>query len=197
MLSSVMKFLSTLVSLYTLVIIVRIIMTWFHGPHGAGRPMEFLARITDPYLNYFRGFPFLRIGNFDFSPVAALIVLSVGGNILNSIAAFGKVTLGLVLALFLSAIWSAAAFFLTLFLILIVIRAVGIIVGINSASPFWRTLDMLLNPVLLPISRLILGGRHTTYLNGLFIGAAVLLGLRIIGGFAVHRLVLLLQGLPF
>ena len=197
MLSSIMKMLSAILSIYTLIIIVRIMMSWFHGPGGGDRTLGFLSRITDPYLDYFRRFPFLRIGNLDFSPVAALIVLSVAGNILNSVAAFGRVTLGLVLALIVAALWSAAAFFLGLFLVLIVIRALGLILRINSASPFWRTLDMMLNPVLFPITDKVLGGRRGSYMSGLFTGGAVLLAMRIFGGFVVHRLVILLQKLPF
>jgi YggT family protein len=197
MLVQIVKFLSTILSLYTLLIIIRIIMTWFHGPFGAGKPMAYLAGITDPYLNYFRRFGIFQIGQFDFSPVAALIFLSVVGNILNSVAAFGRVTLGIILALFLGTVWSAAAFFLVLFLILIVVRAVGIIAGINSASPFWRTMDTMVKPILTPLTDLLLGGKTTTYLNGLLIGAAALLLARIAGGFIVRELILLLQKLPF
>lgn len=197
MLSSLMKILSAMVSLYTLVIIARIVMTWFHNPYGHGKIMEAAVRITDPYLNYFRRFSFLQIGTIDFSPVAALIVLSVAGNIFNSLAAFGRVTLGLVLALFLSAVWSAVAFFLGLFLILIVLRAFGIVTRIAPASPFWRTLDSILNPVLHPIISRLLGGRNTTYLRSLLIGGAAMLGARIFGDFLVHHTVLILQKLPF
>jgi hypothetical protein len=84
-----------------------------------------------------------------------------------------------------------------LFIILIGIRAVGIIARINSASPFWRTLDMMVTPILKPLTGFILGGRTTTYLNGLLIGAGALLGTRILGGFIVRELIFLLQKIPF
>lgn len=33
---------------------------------------QILASICDPYMNYFRGIRFLRIGNMDFSPVLSI-----------------------------------------------------------------------------------------------------------------------------
>ncbi|MBP7495043.1 MAG: YggT family protein, partial [Spirochaetales bacterium] len=64
-----MHTLSALVSLYTLLIIVRILLTWFSSPLGYGKVHHFLASVTDPYLNYFRRFSIFQIGRFDFSPV--------------------------------------------------------------------------------------------------------------------------------
>ena len=197
MLSNLMKALSGIVSIYTLLIVARIVLAWFQGPYGRNVSTGLLARVTDPFLNYFRRFHFLMMGNLDFSPVAALIVLSVAGNIFNSVAAFGRVTLGLVLALVVSAVWSAAAFFLFLFIVLIAIRAFGILARLNSASPFWRTLDMILHPVLFPITDKLMGGRGVTYLKGLLVGGAALFAVRVFGGFLAGRLVTMLQKMPF
>ena len=197
MLSAIFKLTSTLLLLYTLAIVIRIILTWFQGPYSLGKPFHYLMRITDPYLNYFRRFQFLRIGQFDFSPVAAIILLSMASNIFGSLALFGKITLGIVLALLVSMIWSAIAFFLVLFLVLVVIRIVSLLVGVNYSSSFWRTLDIILNPLLLPISKFFTGGKNTTYMRGLLIGGGVFLGLRILGGFLVHEITRFLEKLPF
>jgi YggT family protein len=198
MFSSLMKFCSVLVSIYALFIILRIMMTWFQGFNNRySRITYFFERVTEPYLAFFRGFRIFRLGLLDFSPVLALIVLSVAGNIFLSLAVFRQITLGLVLALLLSNIWSAAAFFLGLYVFLIALRIIGLLTRINVASPFWRYIDTVLNPVLFPILRAILRGANIPYLTGLLIGGGVLLAIRIFGAMAVTALVLQLQKIPF
>jgi YggT family protein len=197
MFNSFMKFCSMLVLLYSILIIVRIMMSWFSGASSSGAAARFLARVTDPYLNFFRRFRFFHFGYFDFSPVLALIVLSVVGNVFGSLADFQRITFGLVLALFLARIWSSVAFFLGMFIILIVLRLIGIFVRFNAASPFWRYIDMILNPVLAPITRLFFRGRSVPYGTALIAGGIFLLVVRIPGEFAIAQLVLLIQKLPF
>jgi YggT family protein len=193
-----MKFCSVLVSIYALCIILRIMMSWFQGFYNRySRITSFFERITGPYLAFFRGFRIFRLGPFDFSPVLALIVLSAAGNIFLSLAAFRQITFGLVLALLLSNIWSAVAFFLGLYVLLTGLRIIGLLLGINSASPFWRYIDMILNPVLFPLVRRILRGRTLSYLNSLLIGGGILLAVRIFGAMAAAALILQLQKIPF
>lgn len=198
MLNTVMKFLSGAVSVYTLLIIFRVIGSWLQGPYSRNLSTGPLARLTDPYLNWFRRFPFLMVGTLDFSPVAALIALSVAGNVFNSIAAFGRVSLGLALGLLVSAVWSAVSFFLLLYIILIALRAFGIVAQWNPASPLWRTLDMLLHPVISPIIDRIPGSRRGgTYLRHLLMIGAGLFALRFAGGLLMARLVAMLHKMPF
>ncbi|HOV38975.1 MAG TPA: YggT family protein [Spirochaetales bacterium] len=191
-----MHTLGALVSLYTLLIIVRILLTWFSSPLGYGKVHHFLASVTDPYLNYFRRFSIFQIGRFDFSPVAALIVLSVLGNIFSSIALFGRITLGSILAFTLNACWSVVSFFILLYLFCILLRLFGMLIHSNSTRPFWMTLDMLLSPVLIRIAHLFTK-RPIEYVQGLLLGCGVLLGLRVLGGMLIHQVTTLLHRLPF
>lgn len=191
-----MSTLSALISFYTLIIVVRILLTWFSGPLGYGRAYFFLTRITDPYLNYFRQFPFFRVGRFDFSPVAALIALSVVGNIFHSIALFGRITLGSIMAFTLDALWSAGSFFLFLYILMIVLRLLGILLHSNTTRPLWMTLDMLLSPLLIRITHLFTK-KPVSYIHGLLLGFAFLMTLRILGGLVAGRLTALLYRLPF
>jgi YggT family protein len=188
---------STIVSIYTLIIIVRIMMSWFAGPYAYGKVIRLLTAITDPYLNFFRGFRIFRLGPFDFSPVLALIILSVAGNVFLSLAAFRQVTFGLVLALLVSRIWAAAAFFMGLYIFLLALRIIGLILRLNSASPFWRYIDMVLNPVLFPITRVVFRGKSLPYINVLMTGGIIFLALRFGGAFLAGQLVILIQKIPF
>ncbi len=162
MLQPVMRFLGAAISIYMVIILIRIVMTWFPGA-VYGRTFEILQRITDPYLNLFRGARFLRIGYVDFSPLAAIILLSVLNNIVTTIGYTGAVSLGFVLATAVSAIASAISFFLTLFLILTAIRLLGTFIRSDSFGQFWMTLDRLLEPMSYRLSRSIIRDRELSY----------------------------------
>jgi YggT family protein len=197
MFSFVMTACSTFISVYTLLIIIHIMLSWFAGTYGQGKIAYILARITGPYLEFFRRFRFLRVGLFDFSPVLALITLYVAGNVFLSLAAFRQITFGFVLALFISRLWAAAAFFLVMYIFLAALRLVGLLARLSSASPFWRYVDMILNPVLRPFARLVFRGRNVPYMSGLVAGGLLLLAVRFLGAILIERLVILAQKIPF
>jgi YggT family protein len=196
MIQTVSRIFSTIITIYMLIIFVRIILTWFSGVEY-GRAYHVLASLTDPYLSYFRRFSFLRIGTVDFSPIAGLIFLVILLNIFNTLAAYGRISLGIVLAIILQATWSAVSFLLTLFIILIVIRFVAWLFRANTVHPFIRTIDMLITPYLNWVHRKFFRKRFLTFQTGLAIGGAGLIVVSIAGGFAVGSLTSLLQGLPF
>ncbi|HRY80357.1 MAG TPA: YggT family protein, partial [Spirochaetia bacterium] len=108
--SIVLRLAAAAASLYMLLLMARIILTWFPSA-VEGRPLHLLSSVTDPYLDLFRGIPWLSTGSMDFSPLAALAVLSVLTQILSTAAAYGRISLGIVLALVLRAGWSIFAFF--------------------------------------------------------------------------------------
>jgi len=197
-----MEVFGTIVFIYTLLIVIRILSSWIPGlgwgSSASGRIMRFLRGVTDPYLGFFRRFKMFRLGAFDFSPVVGLIVLSVAGNVFSSLSAFQQVTIGLVLAFFMARLWAAAAFFLNLYIFIVALRLVAHIVRFNTTGQFWRYLDMMLVPILDPVARFIFRGRGVPYLpTGLITGGLFLLMVRVFGALLMERLVVLLQRLPF
>lgn len=64
------------IQLYLLLIIVRILLSWFQTAEWAGNIISFLAPITDPYLNIFRSI-IPPLGGIDFSAILAIIVLNL------------------------------------------------------------------------------------------------------------------------
>jgi YggT family protein len=197
MFSFVMTACSTFISVYTLLIIIHIMLGWFTGPYARSRPAYILARLAGPYLGFFRRFRFLHLGPFDFSPVVALIVLYVAGDVFLSLAAFRQITFGLAFALLVARLWAAAAFFLAMFIFLVVLRFAGLLARLSSASPFWRYVDMILSPVLRPLTRLVFRGRNVPYMSGLIAGGVLLLAARLLGAILIERLVILAQKIPF
>ena len=67
---------NTLFSFYFVLIILRVFLTWIPSLDWNTQPLSGLKAITDCYLNLFRKF-IPPIGGFDFSPIIALMLLSV------------------------------------------------------------------------------------------------------------------------
>jgi len=196
MIQQIFRFVSALVSLYMVVILIRIVLTWFRGMH-TGRAEEFLASITDPYLNWFRRNVPVRLGALDFSPVVGILVLGLMNTIANQLAFAGTITFSFILAIIVSAIWSVISFFLTLFLIAAIIRLVGMLANMDSGGRFWIVLEQIVNPALQMTVRPFLRGRFTNYRDSLLFFIAVLIGILILGRVVISFLVGLIQQIPF
>jgi YggT family protein len=182
-------------SLYMLVIFVRIVLTWFSG-NDYGRFMEILCRLTDPYLNWFRRIPGLRIGFLDLSPIVAVAVLSMLNRVFAIFSHYGFVTLGIVLAMFLQAVWSAFHFLLIFVIAVLVLRLIAYIGNMNVYNPFWRVVDTISRSVLYRICRIFFGRRIIRYLNSLIFSIAILGALTLALGFFIPKLAGFLAALP-
>ncbi len=83
-----MEFLLTVaasfIQIYSVLIIVRILLSWFQTAEWAYGIMSFLSPVTDPYLNIFRSF-IPPLGGIDFSPILAILLLNFLGSFLNSL----------------------------------------------------------------------------------------------------------------
>jgi YggT family protein len=81
-------YLSTLIYVYTLLIILHIVVQLLFSfgvkppySRASDAVLTFLRDVCEPYLRIFRRF-IPMFGSFDFSPIVAIIVLSVVGNLL-------------------------------------------------------------------------------------------------------------------
>jgi YggT family protein len=179
-----------------ILIFIRIMLTWFSGV-PSGRPVELLRSITDPYLDWFRRFRGLRVASMDLSPILALGILSVVNNIFVTLGRYGAITLGFILALVLSALWSAVSFFLGFFIIVLGLRLIAYLTNRNVYRSFWRIIDAMSQPVLFRIRQLIFRNRIINYQTGLVVSISALLALRIGLGFVIRLALGFLQRLPF
>lgn len=75
--------LGNFVQIYILLLIVRILLSWFQTADWAMQIMGFLAPVTDPYLNFFRSF-IPPLGGIDLSPIVAIFLLQAVGGALGS-----------------------------------------------------------------------------------------------------------------
>lgn len=191
-LSIVFRILGGAASVYMLLCIARIFLTWFPGASGAGA--RFLERSTEPYLALFRRLSFLRGAGVDFSPIAALAVLA-GLSRALTVASMGTLTLGIGLALVVQVIWDPVGFLLGFFAVLILARIIAYLARWNSLHPVWRAVDAMINPILFQLKRLFYRNRIVHYMQGLVIGLLVLAGLRLLLGWMVSGLLAVLTAL--
>ena len=191
----IFRFLSFLLNIYMIIVLVRIILTWFSG-FGTGRLQEMLAVITDPYLNWFRRFDALRVGNLDLSVIVALGVLSLVNRIVSMLASYGTISIGIILAMALQAVWGAVSFFLGFLIIVLILRLVAHLVHVSMGGRFWRVIDTISQPVVFRINRFIFKDRIMTYGTAIILSLAVLIACSTLLSIVVSLITNILVKLP-
>jgi len=161
-LQSACSFIASVLGIYSTLLIIRIIISWFlvfsgrggwrtsggygqednnRQPSGLETADSILGRLCDPYLNMFRGVKSLRRSNIDFTPLLAFVVLNLVRSILGLIADTSNFTLWTILAIIINGLWSSMLSFLMI--LLIVLLVVRLIVS-SSRNP---SSDNILNTI--------------------------------------------------
>ena len=71
----ILGFLSDNLRIYSILLLVRVLLTWFPSIDWSNGILSALCSITDPYLNIFRGV-IPPIGGFDISSILAFLLLN-------------------------------------------------------------------------------------------------------------------------
>ncbi|MFN5836858.1 MAG: YggT family protein [Pseudanabaena sp.] len=71
--------------IYSILLIIRILLTWFPNVDWYKQPFATLSQVTDPYLNLFRSI-IPPLGGMDFSPILAFLALNLMQNDIGLIA---------------------------------------------------------------------------------------------------------------
>ena len=74
-LGSIFGVLSQTLRIYSILLLVRVLLTWFPSIDWSNGILSALCSITDPYLNIFRGI-IPPIGGFDISSLLAFLLLN-------------------------------------------------------------------------------------------------------------------------
>lgn len=72
----VVTVLTRFIDIYFVLLIVRILLSWFQTAEWAFQIISFLSPVTDPYLNIFRSF-IPPIGGIDLSAILAIFALQI------------------------------------------------------------------------------------------------------------------------
>ncbi len=83
-LSNILAVLSQTLFIYSYILILRVLLTWFPNLDWSNPILANVSAITDPYLNLFRGI-IPAIGGLDISPILAFIVLNVAESLLSNL----------------------------------------------------------------------------------------------------------------
>lgn len=196
MISSILSLLSAAVSIYTILCLIDIFMSWLPGVKftSFGR---FISAITDPYMNFFSRFGFLRFGHVDFSPILSIGILSLVSSILSNITATGRIWFGGILASVISMLWSVISSILSIFGIVIFIRWIVLLVSKNNSyNPMWSNLDGMLGKITYKISRTFTKG-PISYKTSLLITWIVMAVAMFLCQFLVSILFNLCRSIPF
>ncbi|MEH2396838.1 YggT family protein [Nostoc sp.] len=79
--------LATFIQIYTVLLIIRVLLTWFPTINWYNQPFSALSQITDPYLDLFRRI-IPPLGGMDFSPMLAIILLQLLGGLIGGLQAY-------------------------------------------------------------------------------------------------------------
>ncbi len=71
----------TFLQIYFVLMILRVLLSWFPNINWYDPPFSILSQLTDPYLNLFRSI-IPPLGGIDFSPMIAFFVLQIGSQLL-------------------------------------------------------------------------------------------------------------------
>jgi len=177
---TVFYILTIFISIYSLLILIRIIFSWLRGL-VPGKAVEILGKITDPYLDWWRNKLNLRIGFIDFSVIVAITFLYFLQSILNMLYITERITIGNVLAIVLISFWSIASFIIGFFMVIIILRMIAYLTNRNIYGPFWSIVDSISQPIMYRLNRIIYGNKIGNYLNAMII-SLLLLTLILFGG---------------
>ena len=172
-------------------------MSWIPGLKftAFGR---FITAATDPYMNFFSRWGFLRFGNVDFSPIISIGVLSLLSSILAGIQGTGRLYLGGILATIIYMLWNIISSLLGIFFLLLLIRWIVLLIhkGQTSYNSGWNQVDMILNKFSYKVA-----SRFTknsiNYQKSLLISWIVFLATIVVGRILITILVNLCYQLPF
>lgn len=197
MAATILSVLSAVVTLYTLICFLNIILSWFPGAKftSFGR---FISKISDPYMNFFSKWGWLRIGNIDFSPLISIGLLSVLSSILAGIQGTGRIYFGGILATVILMLWNIISSLLTIFLILVFVRWIVLLInkGQTSFDSGWNQIDMIINRISYKVAGTFTK-KSISYQKSLLITWITFLVISIAGRFLISILYNLCNQLPF
>ena len=197
MIQYILSVIAGVLSLYTLLCFIYILMSWFPGARFT-KFGHFMTAICEPYMGIFRKMSFLRISNIDFSPIVSIGLLSLASAILAGIQRTGRIFFGGILGTILNSLWGIASSIIGIFTLLILIRWIVLLInkGRTSYDSGWNQVDMSLNKMSYKIAGTF-SKKTMSYQTSLLLSWIILLITLGLGHFLIAILANLCYRLPF
>jgi YggT family protein len=84
LISKVATLLANVVNLYSMLLFLRILLTWIPNLNWYTQPLATLSQLTEPALSFARRF-IPPVGMFDFSPIVVFLLLNILQSLLRTI----------------------------------------------------------------------------------------------------------------
>ncbi len=88
------------------------------------------------------------------------------------LASYGRISLGIVLAMALQAIWGAISFILGFLILILILRLIAFMFRQSGANPFWNIIETISQPVLYRMNRIFFRGRIVKLITALIVSIA-------------------------
>ena len=158
--ATIALFIARLLSIYSFIIWIRILVSWINPFPRVGSFTYYLARIVDPYLNMFRSRHF-RAGMLDFSPIIGIGLLSVVQSVFQIYGTYGMMSLSLIVCLFISAFWSyGVSIFFTFGFILLVMKTIASFMTNSNFSVAMSRIGGFADPIAAWVQRTFFRNRY-------------------------------------
>lgn len=75
---------ATFLNIYLVLLLIRVLLSWFPNIDWFNPPFSILSQLVDPYLNIFRSI-IPPLGGMDFSPLLAIFLLQIVAQIFDKL----------------------------------------------------------------------------------------------------------------
>lgn len=140
-------FLARVLNAYSILIWVRIILSWFVRNVRSNSFTYYIGKMVDPYLSVFKTRK-ATIGMLDLSPVFAIGLLYCVESLLELFGTLGFITLGAVLSVFLNAFW---AYGLSIFFMVLTMALIFKTIASFSSNPVFQQLSWGIGGAAMPV----------------------------------------------
>jgi YggT family protein len=137
---------ATILNILALIILVRILLSWFPGVNPRNPLVIVIKAIADPVIAPFRGVLPTFAGMLDLSPVVAIVLIEVLAQVFSTLAANYGVSLGPLI------VYVIGQLVTTLIIIVCVIVLLRLVISLFHADP-WHPMTMAIREMSRPLVR--------------------------------------------
>ena len=195
---NVFSVLASVVSIYTILCLVRVMLTWFPGAEYS-KFGQVLSQMCDPYLNVFRRFRFLRFSSFDFTPAIALCILMALQTLFSSFAIGRGFRLSEILAMLVMLVGNILTSVLGFIAVILLVRLIAyLIVGDgNSSYSIWTVIDRSISPFIFRIAGLFFRNQPVSFVKALVVSLITIAVFSVLISYVIRVLGTLISLIPF
>ncbi|HUH45128.1 MAG TPA: YggT family protein [Treponemataceae bacterium] len=190
-----LRLLSFAISIYSFLCLIRLLLS-FSPSLQQNSFYTFLTSICDPYLYLFRKLTFLRLNQLDFSPIISLGLLYMLTQMLNTIIAIKRFSLGILLSVIVNFAFSIVNSFLFFLIIILAIRLIFLLLNKDTSS-IWFSFDQFIKPIADFITKKFYKNSFYTFQKSLIISLISFIVFSAIFRIVALILVSFFQTLPF